>query len=110
VWVLANRGSLAQNATSPLDLTVLPITVVRLQSEVSNYQQAGDIADSVAGALRSLLAEAEQHLNAGATSEACGDLNDVLNLVGAEKGKGITDSAADALTRETKALRSDLGC
>jgi hypothetical protein len=110
VWIVANRGGLGHQATCALAVTMKPITIARLQSVVDQYHASGDIQAAFADTLRASLDRAQQHLNAAATDQACAELKDFLGLLGSEKGKAITDAAHDHLERETKAIRSDLGC
>jgi len=106
----ANRGTLAHQATCSFEVSVKPITIDRLRSVVDGYRQSGDIELDMADALMALLDGAEQHLAEGSTEQACQYLKDVLTLIGAEKGKAVSDIAHDHIERETKALRTDLGC
>jgi hypothetical protein len=110
VWIVANRGSTGHHATSALAVTVKPSTIGRLEDLVTQYQASGDIHDAVAGVLRDQLAEAQQGLAVGDIALACAELKDFLDVLGSEKGKGVAEAAHDQLERETKALRTDLGC
>jgi hypothetical protein len=110
VWIVANRGGLGHQATCALPVTVNPIPIARLQSLVGQHHASGDIQAAFADTLRASLDRVRQHLDSGATDLACAELKDFLGLLGSEKGTAITDSAHDHLERETKALRSDLGC
>ncbi len=110
VSVLANRDSLAQKAKCAVELTVRPITIAQLETRVSEYQAAGDIEPDLADILRGLLDQAEHYIGRGDTEQACRSLKQLLDEVGREKGKAISDRAAHDLTDATKALNSDLGC
>jgi len=106
----ANRGTLAHQATCSFEVLVKPITIERLRSVVEGYSQSGDIELNMADALMALLDGAEEHLREGNSEQACQYLKDVLTLIGAEKGKAVSDAAHDHLERETKALRADHAC
>ena len=110
VWIVANRGSAGHQATGALVVTVKPITIDRLQALVDQFQASGEIDDPVADTLRALLAQAQQDLEAGDLGRTCAELKDFLGVLGSEKGKGVAQAAHDQLERETKALRTDLGC
>lgn len=110
VRIVANRGGMGHHATCTLPVTVKPITIARLQDQVDVHQASGDIQDALADRLQAILVRAQQHLDAGDTSQACADLKDFLTAIGSEKGKAISDPAHDDLSQEMKALRSDLGC
>lgn len=110
VIIVANRGSMGHHATCILSITVKPITIARLQNQIAFYQASGDIQDDFADTLQALLTQVQQHLDTGETGMACQKLKDFLALIGSEKDKAITVPAHDHLERETKALRSDLGC
>jgi hypothetical protein len=110
IWIAANRGSSAQQARCALELTVKPITIHRLLNLLAQYRASGDVEDGVGENLRLMLVSARRNLNNGRVAQACADLTRVLTQIGAEKGKAITDIAADDLTAETKALAADLGC
>lgn len=106
----ANRGTFAQQATCSFEVLVMPITIDRLRAVVDGYRQSVDIELDMADALLALLDGAEEHLRAGNTQQGCQYLKDILTLIGAEKGKAVSDVAHDHVERETKALRGDLGC
>jgi hypothetical protein len=91
-------------------VSVKPITINRLRTVVEDYRESGDIELDMADALMALLDGAEQHLAEGNTEQGCQYLKDILTLIGAEKGKAVSDNAHDHVERETKALRGDLGC
>jgi hypothetical protein len=110
VWIAANRGTSGQQAACALQLTVQPITVERLLDQVEAYRRAGGIQAAPADALRFTLLSAQLHLQEGRVADACSDLERVLSEIGAEKGKAISDAAADDLAAETTALRTDLHC
>jgi hypothetical protein len=110
VTIVANRGSLGHRATCSLPVTVKPITIARLRSQVDQYDASGDFQAPVAHSLRGILVQAQQHLDGGDTAQACARLKDFLTLLASEKGKGVTQAAHDNLERETKALRTVLGC
>jgi hypothetical protein len=110
VRIAANRGSLAQQAGCAMQLTVRPITIQRLLGQVRRYRESGDIEDRVGENLRLMLVSARRWLNDGYIDQACLDLRRVITQIGSEKGKAISDVAADALAGETKALSADLGC
>ena len=110
VTIAANEGSLGHRATCILPVTVRPIIIMRLRDQVDRYQASGDVEAAVGDRSRAMLEQAQQHLDAGAVALACANLKEVLNLLGSEKGKGVTEVAHDDLEREAKALRSNLGC
>ena len=110
IWIAANRGSSGQHARCGLELTVRPITIDRLLGQVEAYRGSGDIQPALAAALRLTLLSAQSYLAEGRTADACTNLERVLSLIGAERGKAITDAAADDVAAETTALHADLGC
>lgn len=110
VTIVANRGSMGHHATCIQAITVKPITIARLQDQAAFHQASGDIQDGFADTLQVVLAQAQQHLDAGEAGLACQKLKDFLALIGSEKDKAITVPAHDHLERETKAFRSALGC
>jgi hypothetical protein len=110
VWIAANRGSSGHQARCAIDLTVRQITIQRLLNQVRQFRESGDIADDVGENLRLMLIVAREYQEDGQTGAVCSQLKNVLNQIGAEKGKKISDRAADALAAEVKALMSDLAC
>jgi hypothetical protein len=54
--------------------------------------------------------EPSSKLAQGATAAACETLKSITADVESEKGKAIAHPAAERLQRETKTLRSHLGC
>ena len=110
VQIAASRGSSAQQAVCALQLTVKPITIARLLDHVAAYRASGDIEEALGEDLRLTLRQAEMYLDADHVDDACVELERVLNMIGADKGKEISDTAADDLAAEAKALWTDLGC
>lgn len=110
IRIVSNRGTIAQQAFCTLNLTVKPITVQRLQDQVSAFEASGDINGNFASKLQSILDEVAQHLTDGKTSKACADLTKFQDKVGNQAGARITTAAADDLTLESDAMKTDLGC
>ena len=110
VWIAANRGGSGHQARCAIDLTVRQITIQRLLNQVRQFRESGDIADDVGENLRLMLIVAREYQEDGQTAAVCSQLTAVLNQIGAEKGKKVSDHAADSLAAEVKALRTDLAC
>jgi len=110
VWIAANRGGSGHQARCAIELTVRQITIQRLLNQLRQFRQSGDIADDVGENLRLMLIVAREYQEDGQTAAVCSQLTAVLNQIGAEKGKKISDLAADSMAAEVKALRVDLAC
>jgi hypothetical protein len=95
---------------SGMQLKVRPITIRRVRDRVSAYRASGDIERATGEDLAALLDRADAHLAGGAPGGACVDLNELLETIRAERGRGISEAAADALVSATRELRADLGC
>jgi len=110
IRVATNRGSSAQQAFCLLPLTVRPITFNRLVNQTEHFEGTGDIEAGVAANLRLIYVTGRRNLNDGFVAAACGNIKQALTQIGSEKGKKVSDLAADALAAQTKALGADLSC
>lgn len=110
VDVAFNDQTIADQARCTGKLTVKPVTIDRLRSEVDRYQVEGDLSSQLGTDLRSQLTEADNQLESGELAEACLTLEQFVTTALDASGSGITDPAAKAIERETGALRARLGC
>ncbi|MFC4548774.1 MULTISPECIES: DUF4397 domain-containing protein [Halorussus] len=110
VRIAANPESLGTEATVTVPVEVERTTVARQYDLVDRYQLSGDIDQPIATDLNALLDDAEAGIDAGETTAACATLKEFLDLLGANKGKGVSETALNDIQPETKALRKHLGC
>lgn len=110
VTVAANRGSLGHQAVCALHVTVRPITVARLGDQVQRFEASSDIAQPVAETLDGTLRAAGRHLGAGDVEGVCRERKEFDSQIGSEKGKAVSDLAADRLAAQAKAFGSRFGC
>jgi len=74
------------------------------------YIQTVNISPSTQQAFISKLTAAEQALVNGDVATACSKLQDFINLVNAQKGKGVTGAQANTLIGFANQIRAVLGC
>lgn len=110
VTVTANREGLGDRATCQLEVEVRPISLARLEQVVDEHTMAAVIDPALSELLIRLLKDARIELDDGDVVSACEYLKEVVAQVNNQKGKAITEVAANQLDREAKALRADLGC
>lgn len=108
--IAANPESHGTRATCTLPVTVKAITVKRLQDLVDQYDASGEIETRFATDLHDHLDAAETHLVADETASACTELEQARDLLGANKDKGVSETALNGLEPEITALRKRLGC
>ena len=110
VTVAANRGSLAHQAVCALEVTVRPITVARLGDQVQRFEATRDVAPPVADKLDVTLRDAQRHLGAGDVEGVCRERKEFDSEIGSEKGKAVSDMAADRLSAQAKAFGNRFDC
>jgi len=99
-----------ERAGCTMRLKVKPITIQRVRERVLAYRASGDVEAATGEDVVALLDRADAHLADGEIGGACVDLNELLNTIRAQKGRGMSDAAADALITGVRELRVDLGC
>ena len=110
VTIVANPESLGAKARCTITVEVEKITIDRLRDLVERYHASGDIDEPFAGELLSKLDAAEVHLEEYEIFEACTALKEFIDVLGANKDKGIDETAHDDLQMETDRLRERLDC
>lgn len=110
VRLVANPESLGARATCEIPVAVEPVPIARLYDLVDEYQLSDDVDQGLATELNVLLHDADGQLAGGDISQACSTLGAVLDVVGANKGTGISEAAHDDLQTEANAVRQRIGC
>ncbi|WP_440991653.1 FIMAH domain-containing protein [Haloarchaeobius baliensis] len=110
VELVANPESLNERATCTLTVDVDPVPAERLYDLVDEFQLSDDVDPDIATDLNTLAHSAGVHREEGQTTEACALLTEFLDLVGSNKGSGISEAAHDDLQAEAQSLRADMGC
>lgn len=64
----------------------------------------------IQNALNAKLKNAVQAIQQGDNATACGDLQDFINQVNAQRGKKIADVLADSLVTAVSQIQTELGC
>jgi hypothetical protein len=93
-----------------MHVTVRPVTAARLGDEVQRYEATRDIAPPVADALDATLLDTRRHLADGDVEGVCRERKEFDSQIGSEKGKAVSDMAADRLSAQAKAFGSRFGC
>lgn len=110
VRILANPEGLGETVATNVSVEVKPVDIPRLHNLVDTYHAQDEIEDQYARDLHEYLDQAKTHLDASETSAACTDLKHVIDLVSEYKDAGVSETACVDITKETRALRSRLGC
>ena len=106
----ATGDASGDGAGCTMRLKVKPITIERVRDRVLAYRASGDVEAATGEDVVELLDRADAHMADGEIGGACVDLNELLNTIRAQKGRGMSDAAADALIGGLRELRADLGC
>jgi len=106
----ANGEASGERAGCTMRLKVKPITIQRVREQVLAYRASGDVEAATGEDVVALLERADAHLADGEIGGACVDLNELLNTIRAQKDRGMSGAAADALITGVRELRVDLGC
>ncbi len=110
VTIEANPQSLGASATCTVEVEVEPVPIGRLYDLVDEYQLSGDVARVIATELNVLFDDATAQLDAGKPTQVCATLKQAADLVGSNKGTGVSEPAHNDLQREIGAVRTRLDC
>ena len=110
VWVAAFTGGKKPAAACKVPVTVKPMTVQRLCERIAGFRVVGDVQTKFAVELTKMLDSAEADFADGRLDHGRDMLTRFLERVEDGSGGPLTEPAAAALARETRALQSALGC
>lgn len=110
VTLRSNPNSVSESALHEVPVKVRAITLARLQGELARMEGEGTVTATFADQLRRLLDDAATAGDAGDPEGACKALDQLDELAEDNRGGAITNSAAQALRRQSQALQRDLGC